>query len=1254
MKYVNPPAITNITPSIRSISGTSSVTINGTDLSYNPVVTIDGSAVLITSYNDNQIVVTAPAHVAGDVQVVVTTDYGTSNSVTLKYVNPPVITNISSSTGTTLGGELVTINGTDLNHNTSVSFNGTLAVINSITATQIVCTTPAHVAGNITMTIQTSYGSTTTNFTYISPPAITNITPSSRTTLGTSSVTINGTDLSYNPVVTIDGSAVLITSYNNNQIVVTAPAHVAGDVQVVVTTAYGSSNSVTLKYINPPTIISISSSTGTTIGGELVTINGTDLSYNPIVTFDGSAAIITSYNNNQIVCTTPAQTAGDAVIIIQTSYGSTTGLFNYISPPAITSISSNTGSTLGGSSVTINGTDLSYNTIVTFNGTLATINSVSNTQIVCITPAQTAGNAIITIQTTYGSTTTNFNYISPPAYSSISQSTGSTLGTTSVIIYGNNLSYNPIVTFDGSAAVITDISNSQLICTPPAHAAGNVSITITTNYGSVVASGVYTYIAPPTISSVNPITGSTNGTTSVSLSGTNLQYVSNAKFSNVSGTTSGSFSNGNYIVTAPSINSSNAPINSTIFVNSPYGPSNSIAFTYISPPTITSIVPSNISSINNKIVTINGTNLSYNPSITFNGYSATNINVINSQQIICNVPSNISISGNVNVVYTSTYGSTNFSFNYILPPNITSRTPVYVSTNGSTSVTISGTDLNNNTQVLFGSNVASITSINSNTIVCNAPSVGQSGASNLTINTTYGTYFLSNAFTYFYPPTITSIVADSTSTISNKSILINGDNLSYGIQLTINGVNVISNIIQLNNTLVKCQVPSAAQSSSGQCSVTLSTTYGSTTFNFNYILPPNITSIVPSSGSTNGTTSVTINGTDLSYNTLVMFDVSASRIISISNTQIVCIAPSRLVGNSQINISTPYGYTIYDHFLYISPPVITNIISSPNSTTNNKVIIITGTDLNYNTQVLFNGNAGIIVDSSNTQISCLLPFNIAASGSASVNLTTNYGSYTHPFNYILPPSITNIDPPIGTYQGNTLVTITGTDLSYNPMSVFFDNSAAIITSLSSTKITCLTPAHILGTASIRVVTNYGYDNNYNDNTPTNYLFSTICFPGNTPIVTDQGIVEIRKINPEKNTIRGKVIKRVTKTKTQEKYLICIEQHALGKNIPSQKTIMTQNHELLFKKQMIKAKELLNKVENVYKIKYTGEVLYNILLEEHDKMIVNNLICETLSPDNNILDFYKILDTLPIEKHADVIVKINENIKNKKQSVRIEV
>ena len=33
------------------------------------------------------------------------------------------------------------------------------------------------------------------------------------------------------------------------------------------------------------------------------------------------------------------------------------------------------------------------------------------------------------------------------------------------------------------------------------------------------------------------------------------------------------------------------------------------------------------------------------------------------------------------------------------------------------------------------------------------------------------------------------------------------------------------------------------------------------------------------------------------------------------------------------------------------------------------------------------------------------------------------------------------------------------------------------------------------------------------------------------------------------------------------------------------------------------------------VDYNGETLFNVLLKKHDKMMINNLICETLHPEN---------------------------------------
>jgi ribosomal protein L13E len=161
------------------------------------------------------------------------------------------------------------------------------------------------------------------------------------------------------------------------------------------------------------------------------------------------------------------------------------------------------------------------------------------------------------------------------------------------------------------------------------------------------------------------------------------------------------------------------------------------------------------------------------------------------------------------------------------------------------------------------------------------------------------------------------------------------------------------------------------------------------------------------------------------------------------------------------------------------------------------------------------------------------------------------------------------------------------------------------------------------------------------------FISNVCFLAGTPVSTNQGNIAIEKINPNVHTIRNKKIVGVTKTITQDKYLVCFEKDALDINIPSQKTIISKEHKILYKGKLIKAKEFINKFDNVYKLKYNGEILYNILMEKYDKMIINNLICETLHPENTAAQLCKILQTLNAEQQELLIKQSNELvIKNK--------
>jgi hypothetical protein len=142
--------------------------------------------------------------------------------------------------------------------------------------------------------------------------------------------------------------------------------------------------------------------------------------------------------------------------------------------------------------------------------------------------------------------------------------------------------------------------------------------------------------------------------------------------------------------------------------------------------------------------------------------------------------------------------------------------------------------------------------------------------------------------------------------------------------------------------------------------------------------------------------------------------------------------------------------------------------------------------------------------------------------------------------------------------------------------------------------------------------NYAYG--INDGT---ILTSNICFPAGTPIKTDQGCVNIELLDNDIHTINSQPILFITQTVTLDKYLIGFRKNSIGRNIPSQATIMSKDHIIEYKGKMVPAYRFLNVSSEVKKVKYNGEILYNVLLADYGRMEVNNMICETLHPENMI-------------------------------------
>ena len=254
--------------------------------------------------------------------------------------------------------------------------------------------------------------------------------------------------------------------------------------------------------------------------------------------------------------------------------------------PVITSISPNSGSEAGGTSVTLTGTGFNAVTSVSFygGGSGTNFNRVSDTQIICTTPAKTTWNEIVVRASGAAGVNSNgvkFTYgVAPstPSLSAINPTSGTTAGGTACTLTGANLTGCSAVSFGGTAATgISVVSSTQVRCTSPAKSAGTISVTATTSNGT--SNGVnYTYNAPagPTLSAINPTSGTTAGGTVCTLTGTNLTGTTGVSFGGTAGTSIVNVSSTQVRATSPAKTAGTYGVTAT----TANGTSNAVSYTY--------------------------------------------------------------------------------------------------------------------------------------------------------------------------------------------------------------------------------------------------------------------------------------------------------------------------------------------------------------------------------------------------------------------------------------------------------------------------------------------------------------------------------------------------------------------------------------------------------------------------------------------------------------------------------------------------
>ena len=342
---------------------------------------------------------------------------------------PPSITAALSPTGgSTASGTTVTITGTNFYGTTNVMFGDYPAqsiTVNSNTSLTVV--TPAEAAGSVDVIITNTSGQSTptTNASYsysaASAPYISGMSPNAGTDGGNTTVIISGTNLGGATSVSFGWhNFATITSDSATSITVVTPTGPPyTTVNVVVTTPSGDSSvspSSGYYYNDPsPTVVGLDTSGGTTAGGALVTISGTNFTGSSVVDFGSVAApSFTINSDSSITAVSPSQGAATVDVTVTnpdgTSTTSSADQFTYTAAPApsVSGLSTTSGSVVGGTDVVVTGSYFTGASSVEFGGVSASSFTVlSDSAIEAFSPGGAAGTVDVQVVTPSGTSSTS-------------------------------------------------------------------------------------------------------------------------------------------------------------------------------------------------------------------------------------------------------------------------------------------------------------------------------------------------------------------------------------------------------------------------------------------------------------------------------------------------------------------------------------------------------------------------------------------------------------------------------------------------------------------------------------------------------------------------------------------------------------------------------------------------------------------------------------------------------------------------------
>ncbi|MGX1854711.1 beta strand repeat-containing protein [Streptomyces sp. NPDC055299] len=567
---------------------------------------------------------------------------------------PPAVLSVSPTWGSAGGGTGVTVSGTGFTGATAVRFGATQgAAVTVVSDTQISVVSPPG-TGTVQVTVTTPAGTSnqfvTFGYTTTSGPVLTALSPNAGPAAGGTVVTLSGAGFTGATAVRFGAVSASFTVVSSTQIAATAPAG-SGTAQVTVTAPGGTSNAVPYTYTpaSTPVLSSVSPNTGPAAGGTVVTLSGTGLAGATAVRFGAVSASFTAVSSTQITAIAPAG-SGTAQVTVTTPGGTSNGVaFTYtsVSVPVLSSVSPTSGSTAGGTTVTLTGTGLANASAVRFGGTAASsLSVVSDTLITAVAPAGT-GTVQVTVTTPGGTSNgVSYTYAVTPTLTAVSPNQGPTSGGNTVTLTGINLTGTTAVAFGTTpAASFTVVSLTQITAVAPAAVAGVVGITVTAPGGASTLPHAYFFVNAPVLTAVTPLSGPLAGGNTVTLFGSSLVEATAVRFGGTAATSFTVVSDSQITAVVPA--GVAGPVQVT--VSTVGGTSNPVTYTYLTPPVITTLAPTQGTISGGSTVTLTGSNFSQATAV-FLGTQPVGFTLVSDTHLVADVPAGAAGPVDVTVV----------------------------------------------------------------------------------------------------------------------------------------------------------------------------------------------------------------------------------------------------------------------------------------------------------------------------------------------------------------------------------------------------------------------------------------------------------------------------------------------------------------------------------------------------------------------------------------------------------------------------